>query len=40
MQHEQVLKQLNFDFLTPRVSGGGYASKDFCYHVATFPDSI
>ena len=23
MQHEIVLKKLNFDFLTPRVGGGG-----------------
>ena len=29
MQHEQVLKKLNFDLLTPKVSGGDLRAKIF-----------
>ena len=45
MQHDQVLKKLNFGFLTPRLSvcvcggGGGGLGQSICYHVATFRDS-
>ena len=34
MQHDIVLKKLNFDLLIPRVRGGMGAN--ICYHVATF----
>ena len=43
MQQDIVLKKLNFDLLTPRVSlcvgGEGSARQIICYHVATFRDS-
>ena len=38
MQHDIVLKKLNFDLLTPRVSGG-VLGQNICYHVARFRDS-
>ena len=34
MQHDHVLKKLNFDLLTP--SGGGVSEQNICYHVAAF----
>ena len=42
MQHDHVLKKLNFDLLAPRVGVGvrgggvGSAGKLFYYHVAAF----
>ena len=43
MQHDHVLKKLNFDPLTPipRVLGGGrgVSGQNICYHVAAFRDS-
>ena len=42
MQHDHVLKILNFDLLTPRVKegeGGGVCRQIICYHVATFRES-
>ena len=39
MQHNVVLKKLNFDLLTPRVRGGGVCSQNISYHIATFCDS-
>ena len=43
MQHDHVLKKLNFDLLTPTpriVGGGSSAGKNNCYHVAAFRDSL
>ena len=37
MQHDIVLKKLNFDHLTPRVRV--VCGQNICYHVATFGDS-
>ena len=43
MQHDNVLKKLNFD-MTPLPSlvggGGGGAGKNICYHVTAFRDSL
>ena len=44
MQHDHVLKKLNFDLLTSsrrsgRWGGGGVCGKNICYHVAVFCDS-
>ena len=39
MQHEHVLKKLNFDLLTPPLGsgiGGGLCGQNICYHVAAF----
>ena len=38
MQHDHVLKEMNFDRLTPTVRGG-LQGKIFANHVATFRDS-
>ena len=43
MQHDHVLKKLNFDHLTLRSGrggGGGGGGGGLRYHVAIFPDSI
>ena len=42
MQHDHVLKELNFDLLTLRSGvcvGGGGCGKNICYLVATFCDA-
>ena len=48
MQHEIVLKTLNFDLMTTRVWGGGggggggrwgICGQNICYHDASFRDS-
>ena len=41
MQHDHVLKKLNFDLLTPspRVVGEGVCRQNICLHVAAFRDS-
>ena len=42
MQHDHVLKQLNFDLLTPTpgsgggVGVGGVCGQNICYHAAAF----
>ena len=37
MQHDNVLKKLNFNLLIPRaLRGGGVVGVIFCYHVAAF----
>ena len=40
MQHDNVLKKLNFELFTPRVRERGVCRQNICYHVATFCDSI
>ena len=47
MQHDHVLKKLNFDLLTWSgasvcvcVGGGGICGQNICYNVAAFRDSI
>ena len=43
MQHDHVLKKLNFELLTPspRVEGGGgVCGQNICHHVAAFRDSL
>ena len=37
MQHDIILKKLNFDLLTPRVSW--VCGQNICFHVATFRHS-
>ena len=39
MQHDIVLKKLNFDLLNARVGGGGVCRQNIWYYVATFRDS-
>ena len=36
MQHDHVLKKLNFDLLNLRSGGGEGCGKNNCYHVAIF----
>ena len=38
MQRDHVLKKINFDLLTTRVSGWGVCGQNICYHVAAFRD--
>ena len=41
IQHDMVLKKLNFDLSTTRAKGGGgVCGQNICYHVATLCDSI
>ena len=36
MQHDHVLKKLNFVLLTPTPGSGGVCGQYICYHVAAF----
>ena len=39
MQHDHVLKKLNFDLLTPTPGSGGWVGvceQNICYHAAAF----
>ena len=40
MQHDIVLKKLDFDLLTPKVRGGRVYRQNICYHIAAFRDSL